>query len=146
MRLGLVIAVALIGRSVAAYDGRIGDAMIDLRSGYAGTSLDLTQMLLPRWRSGLLVTRGWHGARTPFGLGLMLGYEGHQRGYALVPRARLGAAIGLVQDGGLGLNVQADTGFLYYLIRSAGVGVSVGGQLWGSQLYPEASLSLVGRW
>ena len=146
MRLALALWVALISHSASAYDGRVGDAMIDLRSGYAGTSLDLGQMLLPRWRSGLLVTRGWYGQRAPFGLGVMLGYEAHQRGYALVPRARLATAIGLVQDGGLGLNIQADMGLLYYVIRSAGVGLSLGGQLWGSQFFPEASLSLVGRW
>ena len=146
MKFVLALAIALASNSVSAYDGLVGDAVVDLRTGYAGTTLDLTQMLLQRWRSGVLVTRGWHGQKTPFGLGVMLGYEGHQRGYALLPRARLGVAMGLVQDGGLGLNVQADFGLLYYLFRSTGIGLSFGGQLWGDVVYPEVALSLVGRW
>ena len=146
MKCVLALAIALASSSVAAYDGLVGDAVIDLRSGYAGTTLDLTQMLLPHWRSGVLLTRGWHGQQAPFGLGGMLGYEGHHRGYALLPRGRLGVAMGLVQDGGLGINVQADFGLLYYVFRSTGVGLSFGAQLWGTTVYPEAALSLVGRW
>ena len=146
MRLALLVFLVGVPFQAQAYDGRIGDAVVELRSGYVGSSLELSQMLLPNWRGGLLLSQAWRGQQMPFGLGMVLAYEGHRRGYALLPRARLATAIALVQDRGLGLNVQLDAGLLWYVIRSAGVGLSLGAQLWGSTLTPDASLSLGARW
>jgi hypothetical protein len=146
MRAALLVVLVSAAFQAQAYDGRIGDAVVELRSGYVGNSLDLSQMLLPNWRGGLVLSQAWRGQQMPFGLGMVLAYEGHRRGYALLPRARLATAMALVQDGGLGLNVQLDAGLLWYVLRSAGVGLSLGAQLWGSTLAPDASLSLVARW
>ena len=142
----LTLLVALLGSTAYGYDGRIGDAVIDLRSGLVGSSLDLTQMILPKWRTGVTLTHAWNATRTPFGLGAIVGYEHHQRGYALIPRARITASMGLLRDGGLGVNAQLSGGFVWYVTRSSGLGVSVAGNLWGNVLSPDATLSLVQRW
>ena len=134
------------GSSAPAYDARIGDAVIEARSGFVGSSLDLTQMVFPRWRGGLTLTHGWSGLRMPMGLGLVVGYEHHHRGYALIPRARVTASMGLLSDSGLGVNAQLSGGFLWYATRSLGLGLSLGGNLWGNDLQPDMTFSVVQRW
>lgn len=138
--------VLVLSASAQAYDSRIGDALIDARSGLAGSSLGLTQMVLPKWRTGVTLTHGWDASRIPFGLGAVVGYEHHRRGYALVPRARVTASMGLLRDGGLGVNAQLSGGLVWYLTRQTGLGLSAGGSLWGNQLNPDLTVSLVQRW
>ena len=134
------------GASVQAYDARIGDAIIDTRSGLAGSSLDLTQMVFPRWRGGVTLSHGWTGVRIPVGLGMVVGYEHHHRGYALIPRARITASMGLLGDSGLGVNAQLSGGLLWYATRSVGLGLNLGGNLWGNDIQPDLTFSWVQRW
>jgi hypothetical protein len=146
VRISLLLSALTVAGSAWAYDSRPGDALIELRSGLSGSALELGQMLHEHWRGSVLLTHGWAGERLPVGLGLMAGYEGHRRGYALLPRARFGLAMALLRDGGLGLVAQSDVGLLWYAVRGLGLGFSVGAQAWGDSLVPEASLSLVTRW
>ena len=136
----------LVAAPASAYDARMGDAVVDARSGLVGSSLDLTQMVFPRWRTGVTITHGWYGLSIPLGIGLVVGYEHHQRGYALIPRARVTASMGLLGDSGLGVNAQFSGGFLWYATRSLGLGLSLGGNRWGNDLQPDLTLSLVQRW
>ena len=146
MRIFLLISLLAGVNQAAAYDGRIGDAVIDVRSGLVGSSLDLSQMVLPRWRGGVTLTHGWLGRSIPFGLGIVVGYEHHRRGYAWVPRAQLSASMGLLADSGLGVNAQMSGGFLWYMTRQTGVGLNLGGNLWGNDLRPDLTVSVVKRW
>ena len=77
MRALVVLIVALSAPQASAYDSRIGDALIDVRSGL-WSRLDLSQMVQPRWRAGVTLAHGWSPVRVPVGLGLILGYEHHQ--------------------------------------------------------------------
>ena len=146
MRIAALLCILACSESAWAYDSRPGDALVELRSGLSGNSLELGQMLHEHWRGSVLLTHSWGTARVPVGLGLMAGYEGHRRGYALLPRARFGLAMALLHDGGLGLVAQSDVGLLWNVVRGVGLGCSVGAQVWGGSLMPEASLSLVTRW
>ena len=99
MRALVVLIVALSAPQASAYDSRIGDALIDVRSGLRGSRVDLSQMVQPRWRAGDACA--WLSpVRIPVGLGLIVGYEHHQRGYAVVLRASLTASMGLLEDSG----------------------------------------------
>jgi hypothetical protein len=54
--------------------------------------------------------------------------------------------MGLLRDGGLGVNAQLSGGLVWYLTRQTGLGLSAGGSLWGNQLKPDLTVSLVQRW
>ena len=144
-QLALFVGI-LVAAPASAYDARMGDAVVDARSGLVGSSLDLPQMVFPRWRTGVTITHGWYGLSIPLGIGLVVGYEHQQRGYALIPRARATASMGLLSDSGLGVNAQLFGGFLWYATRSLGLGLSLGGNLWGNDLQPDLTFSLVQRW
>ena len=146
MRIAALLSIIAWSGSALAYDSRPGDAFVEVRTGLSGNALELGQMLHEHWRGSVLLTHSWSTRRLPVGLGLMAGYEGHRRGYALLPRARFGLAMALLHDGGLGLVAQSDVGLLWYVVRRVGVGCSVGAQVWGNSLMPEASVSLVARW
>lgn len=146
MRALVVLIVALSAPQASAYDSRIGDALIDVRSGLRGSRVDLSQMVQPRWRAGVTLAHGWSPVRIPVGLGLIVGYEHHQRGYAVVPRASLAASMGLLEDSGLGVNAQLSAGLAWYVTRRLGVGLNLAGNFWGDELKPDVTLSLVQRW
>lgn len=149
MRLSFLLLGPLLSAGPAsAYDGRIGDSLMELRLSPSGQGLSFGQFLSSRVPVSLVAGFSMDGGRlgAPVGsLNMRAGYEHHDGGSAILPRASLDVGMGFDDAEGVGAVFGLRGGLAWYAIRSLGLGVDVGVHRRVGVLRMDAALSLISR-
>ena len=147
-RLLLLIGLCFFGGAANAYDARLGDTLVELRLSPSEQGLSFGQFLSPQVPvsvvAALSLSDG-HGGASVGALGMRVGYEWHQRGYAIVPRSSVELGMGFDRAQGVGALIGGRGGVVWYVIRAAGLGFDLGIHRRVGLFRVDAAISLVAR-
>ena len=141
----LCVSVVWGAGSAQAYDSRSGDRLVEMMAGVSGLALSVSQLMTQRLHGGVLLRHTFGTEYPQQSLSLSAGYEHHQNGWALVPRAGVDLGIGLVNGRNPTAVLGLRTGAIWYPVRALGVAAHAGATLWGNGLLPGLGVAVAAR-